>query len=57
MNDIIIVLKGIVLLLSSLFVLGIADSSWTELLAFVLFLAGILTCLAGFHNYNVSKKD
>ena len=57
MDDIITVLKGIVLLLSGLFVLGIADSSWTELLAFVLLLAGILTCLAGFHNYSVGKKD
>ncbi len=56
MNNIITVLKGIVLILSSLFVLGVADSAWGELPACGLFVIGLLVCLVGFHNYNIDKK-
>lgn len=50
MKNMITILKGIVLLLCSLFVLVFADSSIGELLALALFTAGLLVCLAGFHN-------
>lgn len=56
MNNIVTILKGIVLILSSLFVLGIADTSWEELPAWGLFLSGILVSLVGFHNHNIDKK-
>ena len=56
MDGIITVLKGIVLILSSLFVLGVADTSWSELLTFGLFVTGIVVCLVGFHNYKIDKE-
>ena len=50
MKNVITILKGIVLLLCALFVLVMADSIIGELLALGLFAAGLLVCLAGFHN-------
>ena len=56
MDGILTVLKGIILILSSLFVLRVADTSWGELLALGLFVTGLVVCLVGFHNYKIDKE-
>ncbi|MBQ9969528.1 MAG: hypothetical protein IJP15_03435 [Oscillospiraceae bacterium] len=56
MDNVITILKGITLILSSLFVLGVADTSWGELPAWGLFIVGLVVCLVGFHNYKIDKE-
>lgn len=60
MSDFVTILKGIVLILSSIFILEVciisSSKSFFEFIALGLFVIGLITCLVGFHNVKIELE-